>query len=159
MIVDEYLHTTFPDLDKEYKDGEIIERSQPDYSHGKTQGLLVAFFLALPDRLSLHPCVEARMRIRPSRYLIPDVAVFHPVEPSAVPETPPLVAIEVLSPDDRMSEVREKLEEYRTRGVPHLWLIDPRFRRFYMCDAGLIEQSTLRIPELDIELTTKDIFR
>jgi Uma2 family endonuclease len=93
------------------------------------------------------------------RYVIPDVAVFHPIEPSAVPETPPLVAIDVLSPDDRVSEVREKLEEYRAWGVPHVWLIDPRPRRFYMCDAGLIEQSTLQIPELGIELTDKDIFR
>jgi Uma2 family endonuclease len=159
MRVEEYLHTAFPDLDKEYRDGEILERSQPDYLHGKTQGLVVTFFLALSDRLSLYPCVETRMRIRPGRYLIPDVAVFYPVEPTGVPDTPPLVAIEVLSPDDRMSEVREKLEEYRTWGVPHVWLIDPRFRRFYMCDASLIEQATLQIPELDIELTSKDIFR
>jgi Uma2 family endonuclease len=159
MSVEEYLHTAFPDLDKEYRDGEIIDRSMPDYSHGKTQALLVAFFFALPDRLSLHPCVETRMRIRPSRYLIPDVAVFYPVEPSEVPVTPPLVAIEVLSPDDRMSDVREKLQEYRTWGVPHVWLIDPRLRRFYVSDPGLIEQSTLQIPELGIELTGKDIFR
>jgi Uma2 family endonuclease len=159
MKVEEYLHTAFPDLDSEYRDGEIVRRSLPDYSHGKTQGLLVAFFFALPDRFSLHPCVETRMRIRPGRYVIPDVAVFHPIEPSAVPETPPLVAIDVLSPDDRVSEVREKLEEYRAWGVPHVWLIDPRPRRFYMCDAGLIEQSTLQIPELGIELTDKDIFR
>jgi Uma2 family endonuclease len=53
MKVEEYLQTAFPDLDKEYRYGEILERSQPDYSHGKTQGLLVAFFFALPDRLSL----------------------------------------------------------------------------------------------------------
>ena len=159
MKVEDYLHTAFPDLDVEYRDGEIIERSQPDYLHGKTQGLLVAFFLALSNRLSLYPCVETRTRIRPGRYLIPDVAVFHPVEPSGVPVTPPLVAIEVLSPDDRVSEVREKLDEYRTWGVPHVWLIDPRIRRSYMCDAGLIEQSILQIPELGIELSSKDIFR
>jgi Uma2 family endonuclease len=159
MSVEEYLHTAFPDLDKEYRDGELMERSMPDYLHGKTQALVVAFFLARSDQFSLYPCVETRVRIRHGRYLTPDVAVFYPVEPSGVPETPPLVAIEVLSPDDRMSEVREKLEEYRTWGVPHVWLIDPRLRRFYMCDAGLIEQSTLRIPEMGIELTGEDIFR
>jgi Uma2 family endonuclease len=159
MSVEEYLHTAFPDLDKEYRDGEIVERSAPDYLHGKTRGLLFAFFLALPGQLSLHPCVETRMRVRPGRYLIPDVAVYCPVEPTGVPETPPLVAIEILSPDDRMSDVREKLEEYRTWGVPHVWLIDPRSRRFYRCDAGLTEQSALQIPELGIELTGKDIFR
>jgi Uma2 family endonuclease len=95
LSVEEYLHTSFPDLDREYRDGEIVERASPDYLHGKTQGLLFAFFLALGEQLSLHACVETRMRVRPNRYLIPDVAVFHPAEPDAVPETPPLVAIEI----------------------------------------------------------------
>ena len=136
LSVEEYLRTSFPDLDREYRDGEIVERSLPDYLHGKTQALLAALFLALGEQLSLHPCVETRMRVRPNRYLIPDVAVFHPDEPKAIPETPPLVAIEVLSPDDKMGEVREKLEEYRTWGVPHVWLVDPRSRPFYTGDEG-----------------------
>lgn len=159
LSVEEYLHTSFPDLDKEYRDGEIVERSLPDYSHGKTQGLVFAFFLALASRLSLFPCVETRMRVRPKRYLIPDVAVFYPTEPTGVPETPPLIAIEILSRDDRLIDVREKLEEYRTWGVPHVWLIDPRSRRFYTCDAGLTETPTLTVPELAIELTPASLFR
>ena len=159
LSVEEYLHTSFPGLDREYRDGEIVERSLPDYLHGKTQALLAAFFLALGEQLSLHPCVETRMRVRPNRYLIPDVAVFHPDEPDAVPETPPLVVIEILSPDDRMGEVREKLEDYRTWGVPHVWLVDPRSRRFYTCDPGLTEASSLRVPELGIEITPRDLFK
>jgi Uma2 family endonuclease len=55
-----------------------------------------------------------------------------------VPDTPPLVAIEILSPDDRLIEVRQKLEEYQAWGVPHIWLIDPRSHRFYTCDSGLV---------------------
>jgi len=159
LSVEEYLHTSFPDLDREYRDGEIVQRAWPDYLHGKTQGLLCAFFLTLGEQLSLHPCVETRMRVSPNRYLIPDVAVFHPGEPDAVPETPPLVAIEILSPDDRLGEVREKLEDYRTWGVPHVWLVDPRSRRFYTCDAGLTEASSLTVPELGIELTPNDLFK
>jgi Uma2 family endonuclease len=159
LSVEEYLHTSFPDLDREYRDGEIVERTLPDYLHGKTQGLLFAFFLALGEQLSLHPCVETRMRVRLNRYLIPDVAVFHPAEPADVPEIPPLVAIEILSPDDRLAEVREKLEEYRIWGVPHVWLVDPRSRRFYTCDAGLTETSSLMVPELGIEITPRDLFK
>lgn len=159
LSVEEYLHTSFPDLDREYRDGEIVERTLPDYPHGKTQSLLSAFFLGFGKQFSLHPCVETRMRVRPTRFLIPDVAVFHPDEPDAIPDTPPLIAIEILSPDDRLGEVREKLEEYRTWGVPHVWLVDPRSRRFYTCDAGLTETSSLRVPELGIELTPHDLFR
>ena len=111
--VEEYLHTSFPDLDREYRDGELIERSSPDYPQGKTQLLLAAFFAALRKRLSIFPCTETRMRIRSRRYVIPNLAVFWPDEPSGVPDTTPLVAIEILSVNDRLSEVRDKLAEYR----------------------------------------------
>lgn len=42
--VAEYLHTSFPNLDREYRDGEIVERSLPDYLHARTQMLLGVFF-------------------------------------------------------------------------------------------------------------------
>ena len=103
MSVEEYLHLSFPDLDREYRDGEIVERSLPTYLHGKTQGILIAIFIALRSRMNVFPSVETRMKIRTGVYLVPDVAVFYPDEPSDVPENPPLIAIEVLSPDDRLT--------------------------------------------------------
>jgi Uma2 family endonuclease len=57
-----------------------------------------------------------------------------------------------------MADVRNKLAEYRTWGVTHVWLVDPHFKRMYTCDAELVEVSILRIPELNIELTPADIF-
>ena len=71
----------------------------------------------------------------------------------------PLIVIEILSLDDRMPAVQEKLEEYRVWGVPHVWLVDPHSRRMYTCQtAGLTEVSSLRIPELDVEVTPDAIF-
>jgi Uma2 family endonuclease len=57
-----------------------------------------------------------------------------------------------------LTDVREKLEIYKTWGVPHVWLVDPHSRRMYTCDAGLTEVPTLRIPELNIELTPAEAF-
>lgn len=159
LSVEQYLATSFPDQDKEYRDGELVERSLPDNLHSKTQGFLVAFFVALRKTRSVFARPELRMKIRPNLYLIPDVAVFHPSEPQGrYPDTPPLVAIEILSLDDKLKDVREKLETYRTWGVPHVWLVDPHSSRMYTCDAGLMEVATLRIPELGIELTPAEIF-
>lgn len=159
ISAEQYLRTSFPDLDKEYRDGEIVERSSPDYLHARTQGLLVAFFATFRKTRSLFSCPELRLKVREGRYLIPDVCVFHPLEPQiAVPDSPPLVAIEILSSDDRLTKVREKLEEYRTWGVPHVWLADPYAKRMYTCDAGFNEVPALRIPELGIEATPADIF-
>jgi Uma2 family endonuclease len=156
--IDQYLHTSFPDLDQEYRDGALVERTLPDYLHGKAQGLLVAFFVILRKTLSVFPCVETRMRLRPNVVLIPDVAVFYPTEPARMPESPPLIVIEVLSLDDRLPAVREKLEEYRVWGVPHVWLVDPHSRRLYIWDSGLKEVDSLKIPDLGIEVLPRDVF-
>jgi Uma2 family endonuclease len=62
--------------------------------------------------------------------MIPDVAVFrNRVPPGRYPSTPPLIAIEIVSPEDRHSDVLEKLSEYETWGVKHIWLVDPRVER------------------------------
>jgi len=158
MTVDEYLRSSFDGIDREYRDGALLERSMPDYLHGKTQALLIAFFMALRKRLSLFPCAETRMMVRAGRFLIPDVAVFHQREPGLVPNSPPLIAIEILSPDDRLSEVRNKLEEYRAWGVAHVWLTDPHSRRLYRCDEGLQEVERFTVVELSLDISADQIF-
>ncbi len=158
VSVEQYLHTSFPDLDKEYRDGELVERSLPTFRHGLTQGLVGAFFGAHRKTHSLHACIGTRMRLRPGLYLIPDVAVFYPTEPGEIPDFSPLIAIEVLSPDDRLSAVRDKLEEYRAWGVVHPWLVDPYSNRLYTCDGGLTEVQALSVPELSLELNASDVF-
>jgi len=158
ISVDEYLHTSFPDLDREYRDGELMERSVPDYLHGRTQALLLVFFEALRTKLSF-ACIETRVRVREGLYLIPDVSVFRPTPPpSSVPDQPPFIAVEILSPDDLWNAMLDKLEEYKSWGVPHVWLVDPHSRRMYTCEAGLTEVPSLRIPELDVEVTQSEIF-
>jgi len=158
LSVEEYLHTSFPDLDREYRDGDLVERSLPDYLHGKTQLLLAGGFAALRKQLSIFPCTETRMKLRTGRYAIPNLAVFWPEEPPRVPETPPLVVIEILSLDDRLAEVRDKLEEYKAWGVAHVWLVDPHSRRMYTCETGLVETQSLKISELGVGITSADIF-
>src|SRR5665213_1336467 len=158
ISLEQYLHTTFPDVDREYRDGEIVERSLPDYLHGRVQGAIFAFFWALRTELALFPCVETRMRLRSNLVLIPDVAVFYPSGPARVPDTAPLVVAVVLSLDDRLTAVREKLEEYKAWGVPHVWLVDPHTKRLYMRDPGLVEVTSWQIPELGIELLPNRIF-
>ena len=159
LPVADYLHTSFPDLDKEYRDGELVERSLPDYLHSKTQGLLVALFAALRKALPVFVCPELRVHVRPGLIRIPDISVYYPDEPKErVPTTPPFVAIEILSPDDRMANVRSKLAEYRDWGVPHVWLVDPHSKRMYTFDAELGEVPALTIPALGIEVEPADIF-
>jgi Uma2 family endonuclease len=156
--IGEDLHSSFPGPDREFRDGEIVERTTPDYLHGRTQALIAFFFETLRRQFSVFACVETRMKLRDGLYLIPDVAVFWPSQPELVPEAPPLVAIEVLSSDDRLTAVREKLQEYLAWGVPHVWLVDPHSRRLYLCATGLTEVTSFAIPELGITLGPEQLF-
>jgi Uma2 family endonuclease len=159
ISVAEYLRTSYPDLDREYRDGEVLERALPDRLHAFTQGLLAALLISLRASFKVFVYPEMRVQLRPRRFLIPDLCVYlHEKPEKLVPDTPPLIAIEILSPDDRMSEVLAKLEEYRQWGVRHVWLVDPHAKRMYTCDAGLVEVTTLNIPELQLEVKPADIF-
>ena len=111
------------------------------------------------DQTKLFTVPELRHRITASRYRILDVAVFEGEPAGEVPSTPPLVAIEILSPDDRVGYVIPKLEEYRQWGVRHIWLADPDNRKLFTYgDAGLHEVTELNLPEHAIVLTLADVF-
>src|SRR2546426_8028616 len=104
------LSMSFPDLDREYVRGEIVERSMPDLLHAKMQIEIGYRFRALRDSHRLFAYSDCRMRLAPDLYRIPDIAVFSGAEPDErVPSRPALVVIEIISPDDRYSDVLEKL--------------------------------------------------
>ncbi len=52
-----------------------------------------------------------------------------------VPTTPSGV-FEVLSPEDRLSRVRERLADYAAMGVREIWLIDPTSGSFERWEDG-----------------------
>lgn len=156
----EYLRISFPGVDQEFLEGELVERGTPDLFHSDTEFRACAAFRERESSLHLYAFPELRLRIRPGRVIIPDVCVFHPTHPTEpVPSTTPFIVIEIISPDDRISEVRKKLQEYVDWGVPHVWLIDPRLRRLYLCTDGLHEVPTYSIPELSLTIPPAMLFR
>ena len=77
----------------------------------------------------------------------PDVAYWSITRQPAMPEDyfeiPPDIAVEVLSPDDRRKNVREKIKDYVKNGVKLIWLVDPDTRTV------TVYQGSLRGSELD----------
>lgn len=153
---EEYLSTSFEGTDKEYVHGEVIERSMPTWSHGRLQGEIVRQFGNLPESCRLYAGTEVRMELAPDVFRIPDVAVFAGSPPAKeVPDVPPLVAIEIISADDRLSAVIEKFQEYREWGVEHIWGMDPQLRKMYVYHGqGLTIVSVLTLPGYPLELTS-----
>lgn len=159
LTSDAYLRTSFENPDKEFRDGELVDRAMPDNPHSRMQCYLIAFFYALRRTARLYPRPSMRVKLRDGLYRVRDISVFHGEEPTeSVPTHPPLVAIEILSPDDSMSEVRHKLQEYSNWGVAHVWLIDPHSQRLYTCDGELREVRELTIPELGITVPNAELF-
>jgi Uma2 family endonuclease len=48
--------------------------------------------------------------------------------------------MEILSKDDRMSAILEKLEEYHRAGAPNLWVFDPRRKKAFAFDGRRLVQ-------------------
>lgn len=146
--------------DAEFVHGDIFERGMPDYIHGRIQSLIAFLFqLAAKDR-PFYTCSEVRMKVAEEVYRIPDVSVFAGSPPSQrVPETPPLVIVEIVSEDDRHMDLMQKLEEYRTWGVHYIWVINPMTKSFASyTDFGLQNVSSLTLAEYPFQLTPAELF-
>src|SRR4051812_583767 len=94
MSVEEYLHTTFDGADREYLDGEVVERNMGNKSHGRIQTLCIAWLHAQEKRTGLYVVTELRHKVNDTRYRIPDVAVFEGEPQDEVPSVPPLISVD-----------------------------------------------------------------
>jgi len=108
--LDEYLNTSYrPDC--EYLDGELLERNVGEWDHARLQGLLYGHLLG---------------QVKPRRFRVPDITVIAGPRPAGgIVTKPPFLCIEVISPDDRMKQMRERVADYLEFGVPYVWVIDP----------------------------------
>jgi Uma2 family endonuclease len=157
---EDYLRMTF-EHDAEFVHGDIVERKMPDYIHGRIEYLLSFEFGRVAQVHSLYPCIEVRMKVAPDTYRIPDFAVFAGSSPGQrVPETPPLVVVEIVSQDDRHVDLMQKLEEYHAWGVPNVWVIDPQTRRFSVyAELGLHNVPSFSLSQYSLQLAATELFQ
>lgn len=162
VSVEEYLRTEY-DPDCDYVDGELEERNVGERDHGEVQGRVYAWFLNRARELRLHPFLEQRLQLTPTRFRVPDICLVAGARPKEQIFTqPPLVVIEILSPEDRFGRMQEKIADYLGFGVRHVWLIDPKTRRAWVhTSEGMREakDGILRLEEPRVELALAEIFR
>jgi Uma2 family endonuclease len=89
---------------------------------------------------------------------VPDVCVIAGHEPEEqIFTSPPFLCIEILSKDDRMSEMQERIKDYLSFGVSYVWVIDPRTQQAFIHTSGAIREATdaLRTenPQIVVPLT------
>jgi Uma2 family endonuclease len=160
ISVEEYLSTSY-DPDVEYVDGVLVERNVGDWLHSLVQrNLIVSLSRKYPEIFAVR---ELRSQTRATRFRLPDVCVL-----LVRPRTKYLVdaaflAIEVLSEDDRMTKTMERLEEFDRKGVPNIWVIDPRLLTVSIYSNGVLNEirdaSIATAGDPCLELTRDEIFR
>ena len=129
VSVEDYLHSAF-EIDSEYVEGRIVPRPMPQKDHSKVQTWLARNLYSIAHPLGFEVWVEQRIRTRatPARYRIPDVCLTRGEPAGQIFTEPPFLCIEVLSPEDSASEIREKAQEYLEFGVSWVWVINPATR-------------------------------
>jgi Uma2 family endonuclease len=159
VSLDEYLNTSY-DPDVEYVDGVLVERNVGDLIHSLTQrNIVVALTVRYPE---VYAVPELRSQTRSTRYRLPDVCVMLSLPKTKYLLDAAFLAVEILSEDDRMSKMMEKLEEYERKGVAHIWLIDPRLGKMSIYSSGSlteIREDVIATANPRLELTRDDIFR
>ncbi len=156
----EYLSTAYDDPAPEYILGELVERGMPNNAHSRACGELHFQFRLHQDKLRLYPRPELRVRVAPDHYRVADLLVYSGSEPQdPVPEEIPLVAAEVVSPDDRYEEIMTKLADYEAWGVKHVWLVDPGLRRLSVYSNGSLNAvSAFELPGHGLRIDGGGIF-
>ncbi len=166
-------------VDRELIRGELRERpmTKRNRFHAKTEATLSYLLKAWlatqssPSGDLYSGEVGCILRHEPASNVGIDVAFFSAATVAAqTAETTmldgvPVLAVEILSPSDRLEDLAEKIELYLEVGGSVIWLVDPRFKTVtvYRSDAEPqlfnITQSLADQPGLSgLQLAVKDIF-
>jgi Uma2 family endonuclease len=161
VSVEEYLSTGY-EPDCEYDHGVIVERNLGEFEHSFLQIILGTIFTNNMDKWGVFGLTEQRVQITPHKFLIPDVCVLRIGSPAEdILTRPPLIAIEILSPEDTIRRAANKTAEYLQFGIEYVWVIDPNARvAFRGTPAGLerVPGGELFIPETPILVRIAELF-
>ena len=142
--------------------GEIRERNVGERSHSSAQLRILELLRANRSSWNIAPLPELRVQVAAQRFRIPDVsALRHDAPYEEIVRHPPLLCVEVLSKDDRMSDMLERVEDYLRMGVACVWVIDPRTRRGYehtMEGSHEAREGMLYVPSTPIQVPLNAIF-
>jgi Uma2 family endonuclease len=137
LTVEEFLALPDTKPGSELINGVIVQKSMPNVAHMMIQQLLSLVVGLFVQRNGLGICgPEGRCILGPpggEGALLPDFLVVAREHLAGIGLHGPIrrapdLTVEILSPDDRMTDVMDKLRFYLLNGVRLVWLIDPENR-------------------------------
>lgn len=119
----------------ELDEGHLVESPVPKKLHGvvccRVACLLMSYSRRLGGGQAATNGVGVILGRAPDTVRGPDVAYFaerqsaEELAAEGYAETPPVLAVEVLSPDDRWRQVNRKVTRFLRAGVKVVWVVDP----------------------------------
>ncbi len=157
LDIEEYLNTSYSP-DREYIDGELLERNVGRWAHARVQWLLAKILSRKEEEWGVLGSTEQRTRVAATRVRIPDVVLVRAGTQQQVLTDPPLLVI--VSPDDSYTDTQKRASDYMTMGVEAIWVIDPDTRTGRQCVGDTWTAATvLRVPGTPVELDLTDLFQ
>jgi Uma2 family endonuclease len=105
---------------------------------------------------------ELRVQVSANNYRVPDVTVTRAgLEWERILRTPALLFIEILSPEDTLSRIRRRVDDYLRFGTENVWVIDPELRKAYVCSATGFqepESGVLTVAGTPIRVVLSELF-
>ena len=139
------------------------ERNVGERDHSELQSEFILFFGNLRKDWKTFVFPEQRVQVRPTRFRIPDVCVYVGEKPKEqIFPTPPFICIEILSPEDRVERIQQRIDDYLNFGVRYIWVINPRTRRAWTYSkegSREVLDGTLRTDNPSFEIPLAEIFR
>lgn len=159
ISVSEYLRSSYSP-DRDFVDGRVEERNVGEHDHAAVQAALILWFGQRQKEWHIEVLPEQRMRTSPTRYRVPDVCLVSLAEPvEQVLTKPPLACIEILSPEDTLRRMQQRVDDYRDFGVPNIWILDPATEKGYDCtSSGFLEATEFSISGTPIRLVLAELF-
>lgn len=129
----------------ELRDGEVIEMPPAGKYHGficgNVAGILRNFAIA---RKKGYVCTNDAGVIvgrNPDSVRGPDVTFYEDQETAddmqrQYADVPPVLAVEVVSPGDRINDIMQRVAQLLIRGVQTVWVVDPEARDVSICCSG-----------------------
>jgi len=130
LTFEEFVRLFDEDDDVELVDGMVVQRVAAKDIHEDLQGWLLFVLRGYAEEKGLGIVCGSRtaVKITEHRGRLPDIVFVRKENASIVQEegifgTPDLV-VEIWSPGDRPSDMLAKEADYRSIGVPEIWLVD-----------------------------------
>jgi Uma2 family endonuclease len=142
----EYLATGFRP-DREFIDGVIVERNVGTIEHSRLQALMIGWFVSEECNWRVASFIGCRLQVSPTRVRVPDVLLTTRKPHPDVLIEPPVLVVEVLSPEDDPMELRRRATDYFSMGVSAVWIVDPIARAGHWSTGDVWTQADrLKVP-------------